>query len=110
MPSTPRQKVPVILCVDAEPDPRLVSHDAPEPWVGYEFTQRYLTDLRPRLEDRSEAPARYGWFLRMDPQIAEAYGSATWVVDRYGRHLDEVLRHGDEVGLHPHMYRWLPRE
>jgi hypothetical protein len=106
--SAPR--IPVILCVDVEPDPRLVSRAAPPPWVGYEGTQRYLADLRPRLEARTGVPAHYAWFLRMDPQVAEAYGSATWLVDRYRGHLEEVQRRGDELGLHPHFYRWLPRE
>ncbi len=60
------------------------ARDAPEPWVGYELTQRYLRELRPRIEALTGAPVRYSWFLRIDHQIAEPYGSATWVVDRYG--------------------------
>jgi hypothetical protein len=39
--------VPLIFCVDVEPDPRLVNHDAPEPWVGDEITQRFFS---PRME------------------------------------------------------------
>jgi hypothetical protein len=102
--------VPVILCIDIEPDPRLVSRGNPEPWVGYEHAQRYLDDLRPRIEARTGSPARYAWFLRMDPQISESYGDAAWVVERYRAHLEDVARLGDELGLHPHPYRWLERE
>jgi hypothetical protein len=102
--------VPVILCIDVEPDPRLVSRQNPEPWVGYEHTQRYLAGLRPRLEARTGSPARFAWFLRMDPQVAEPYGNAAWVVERYRTHLEDVARVGDELGLHPHPYRWLERE
>jgi len=99
--------IPVIFCVDVEPDPRLVNRDAPEPWVGYELTQRYLRDLRPRIEAVTGAPVHYSWFLRVDAQIAEPYGSATWIVDRYGAHIEEIQRAGDEIGVHPHAYRWL---
>ena len=101
--------IPVIFCVDVEPDPRLVNHDAPEPWVGYEITQRYLRELRPRIEAVTGAPVHYSWFLRIDAQI-EPYGSATWVVDRYGAHMEEIQRAGDEIGVHPHAYRWLENE
>jgi len=102
--------IPVIFCVDVEPDPRLVNRDAPEPWVGYEATQRYLRDLRPRIEAVTKAPVHYSWFLRMDPQITEPYGSATWIVDHYPAHMEEIQRAGDEIGLHPHPYRWLEDE
>jgi len=101
--------IPVIFCVDVEPDPRLVNHDAPEPWVGYEITQRYLRELRPRIEAATGAPVHYSWFLRIDAQI-EPYGSATWAVDRYGAHMEEIQRAGDEIGVHPHAYRWLENE
>ena len=102
--------IPVVFCVDVEPDPRLVNRDAPEPWVGYELTQRYLRDLRPRIEAVTGAPVHYSWFLRVDAQIAEPYGSATWAVDRYGAHLEEIQGAGDEIGVHPHAYRWLEDE
>jgi hypothetical protein len=102
--------VPVILCVDVEPDPRLVSRAKQEPWTGYEHIQRYLDDLRAHIEARTGSPARYAWFLRMDPQIAESYGNAAWAVERYRTHLETVARLGDELGLHPHPYRWLDQE
>ena len=100
----------MIFCVDVEPDPRQPSRVVLEPWLGYEFTQRYLRDLRPRIEALSGAPAHFSWFLRMDPQVAEPYGSATWVADSYRAHMDEIQRAGDEIGVHPHPYRWLEDE
>ncbi len=101
--------IPVIFCVDVEPDPRLVNRDAPEPWIGYGVTQRYLRDLRPRIEAVTGAPVHYSWFLRIDAQI-EPYGSATWIVDRYPAHIEEIQHAGDEIGVHPHAYRWLEDE
>jgi len=98
--------IPVVLCIDVEPDPRLVSRQAPEPWRGYEATQRSMEEWRARFGDATGAPVHFAWFLRMDPQIAGPYGSASWVADRYGAHLDAVQRQGDEVGVHPHPYRW----
>ena len=102
--------IPVILCVDVEPDQRPLNHDAPPPWTGYELTQRYMAELRARIERRTGTPAQLNWFLRMDPQVAEAYGSASVLVDRYRGHIDDVTGRGDEVGLHTHAFRWLRDE
>jgi hypothetical protein len=98
--------IPVVLCLDVEPNRRQVSRRDPEPWTGYEVTQRYIEALRPRLAEVTGAPARISWFLRMDPQVAEPYGSASWTVDRYRGHLESVRALGDELGIHPHAYRW----
>jgi len=102
--------IPVILAIDVEPDARLVNLRAPEPWGGYEHSQRYFGDLRPRIEALTGAAAHYSWFLRLDPQVVQAYGSATWVVDRYRAHIEEIQQQGDELGVHPHPYRWLDDE
>jgi hypothetical protein len=44
----------------------------------------------------------------MDPQIAQGYGSASYVVEKYRPQLDVLLAHGDAIGLHPHAWRWQP--
>lgn len=61
---------------------------------------------RSRLEDATGRPVRFSWWLRMDPQVTESYGSPGWVAERYGRELDELRHAGDEIGLHPHAWRW----
>jgi hypothetical protein len=103
-------RIPVVLCIDVEPDRRDPSPGAPEPWRGYEGAQRRLADLRLRLAAATGRPVHFAWFLRMDPQIAGVWGSAGWVTEHHRAHLDEVARCGDEIGLHPHAFRWLPRE
>jgi hypothetical protein len=45
----------------------------------------------------------------MDAQIAEAYGSATWIVDRYTDLIAQLVERGDEIGLHVHFHRWSAR-
>ncbi len=42
----------------------------------------------------------------MDPQVAETWGSATWLADAYSEVLAEFMACGDELGLHTHPYRW----
>ena len=96
--------IPVILCFDVEPDDIEVATDAP-PWVGFERLLELAPRWREQLAGATGRPVRFDWFLRMDPQIAEAYGSSSWVVDRYGRDIEGLRAAGDLIGLHPHMLR-----
>ena len=98
------RRVPVLLSFDVEPDEIEVGVDAP-PWLGFERLLERVKPLRDDLAVATGRPVRFDWFLRMDPQIAEAYGSAAWVVDRFGADLARLRSEGDLVGLHPHALR-----
>jgi peptidoglycan/xylan/chitin deacetylase (PgdA/CDA1 family) len=98
--------IPVILAIDVEPDEAEVPQARRLPWRGFEAMTSYARELRPRLAEASGAPVRFNWFLRMDAQIAEAYGSPTWVAETYRSEIDELLKAGDGFGLHPHAWRW----
>jgi hypothetical protein len=98
--------VPVIVCIDVEPDRRDPDRSDPSPWSGFEALHPWLERRRPRLAALTGSPARFSWYFRMDPQVAETYGSPTWAVTRYRRQVDEVRGQGDELGVHPHPFRW----
>jgi hypothetical protein len=98
--------VPVVLCVDVEPDARRIAVPGPTTWSGFERFVAGAPELRARLAEASGRPARLSWFLRMDPQIEVAYGSACWAADRYRAELAELAGAGDELGIHAHNWRW----
>lgn len=100
-------KTSVVLCIDVEPDVREVTLSGAKNWFGFEETFAYFSDLRPKLEDATGERVRYTWFLRMDPQIALAFGSSTFVTTRYGRFIESLRKAGDEIGVHVHAWRWL---
>jgi hypothetical protein len=99
-------KIPVIMCIDVEPDAREVEAFDWAGWKGFIAAHRFFTQLRPQLEGATGAPVRFSWFLRMDPQIEHAYGSPSWVVKRYSEIFRELESAGDELGLHTHVWRW----
>lgn len=98
--------IPVILCIDVEPDERQISSDTATDWEGFAETFKFFAALRPRLAAATEAPARFSWFFRMDPQIERAYGSPGWVAERHSALIAELAAAGDELGLHTHAWRW----
>jgi hypothetical protein len=99
-------KLPILICIDVEPDYRRPHPTTVADWVGFERTVEFVQSLRPRLEAATGAPVRFSWFLRMDPQIAQIYGSADWAVTRYSQILKNLEAAGDELGLHVHAWRW----
>ena len=101
-----RAEIPVVACVDVEPDLRVFDRGAPPAWTGFErFVQR-LPALRERLSELTGAPVAFTWFLRMDPQVAECCGSPAWVAETYRDSFADLVGSGDELGLHTHPWRW----
>ena len=98
--------IPVLLCIDIEPQQRAVDRHARRDWIGFPETWEFMESIRPRLAQATHRAAHFNWFLRMDPQISEAYGSADWAVTRYPAIFDGISRAQDELGLHPHAWRF----
>jgi hypothetical protein len=98
--------LPIIFCLDVEPDPRELDPKTSENWNGFESAVEFLNSVRPQIEDATGSPANFIWFLRMDPQVNHVYGLASWVVQRYRRLIEELELAGDELGLHVHAWRW----
>jgi hypothetical protein len=98
--------IPIILCIDVEPDPRLTDLSDPAPWKGFEACYTRFSLLRKRLAAATGSPVHYNWYLRMDPQVADTYGSAAWVMKEYATEFQDLVTQGDDIGLHTHNYRW----
>lgn len=106
MPTSLRSRIPVVVCIDVEPEGRAIDPDVRVDWRGFESALNYFSAFRPRLAAATRAPAHFSWFLRMDPQIERVYGSAAWGAVRYADPLRRLEETGDEVGIHPHFWRF----
>jgi hypothetical protein len=94
------------MCIDVEPEAREVDASDRSGWKGFVSAYHFFSRLRPELEGATGAPARFSWFLRMDPQIEHTYSSSSWVVERHPEIFRELESAGDELGLHTHAWRW----
>jgi hypothetical protein len=103
---SPAEPVPVVLCIDCEPDPRMVDPTAPPPLDGYRLVHEHFAVWREHAEEVTGAPVHLNWFFRMDPQIATTYGDPGVFVERHPELLDRVRDAGDGLGVHPHAWRW----
>jgi hypothetical protein len=99
--------IPAIWRIDIEPDGHEVRPDSnPPPWHGFVAMAALVEELRPRLADRTGAEGHPTWFLRLDPNIERCFGQADFVVERYRGLMDQLLAHGDPLGIHVHCHRW----
>ena len=98
--------LPIVVCIDVEPDRRMVSRHGAEPLQGFEKLMTLLPGLRDRIATVTGAVPSFTWFLRMDAQIADAYGSPTALAERYQHQLAELTALGDELAVHAHAWRW----
>ena len=99
--------IPAIWRIDVEPDEHeLRLEPNPPPWHGFVAMAALVEQLRPRLADRSGNVAHPSWFLRLDPIIERCLGQADFVVEHYRRLIDQLLGHGDPMGIHVHYHRW----
>lgn len=92
---------PVHFAFDIEPDERLpapggaLCDDAAKVFAA-------IAARRARIEDATGAPARFGWYVRMDNHIRALYGDATGLAQAHRAALEAAAEAGDEIGLHIH--------
>ena len=105
-----RSALPVVLCIDVEPDDRILAEDEGGPWLGLERFLERIPAVRSRLAELTGGPVAFTWFLRMDPQVERVWGTAQWAAVEYAESLGHLVAEGDELGLHTHTWRWDPQE
>lgn len=99
-------ELPVVVCIDVEPDERLPDPRGRATLDGFEATVAAVQRLRGALEEATRSPVAFTWTVRMDPQIDVLYGSPSWLWDRCAPALEAAVATGDSIGLHVHTFRW----
>jgi hypothetical protein len=99
-------KVPIVLVFDVEPDEREVSPTHRPEWLGFERLVDWIQPRRRQIERVSGRKVTFNWALRLDEQIAHAYGRADWPIHHYRQLFRELRAEGDGFGIHPHAWRW----
>ena len=71
-------KVPIVLVFDVEPDQRELSPTNRPDWLGFKRLVNWIRPRRRQIEQATGRQATFNWALRLDEQIAHAYGRADW--------------------------------
>ncbi|MGI9600898.1 MAG: hypothetical protein ACR2QE_03365 [Acidimicrobiales bacterium] len=98
--------IPIVLTVDVEPDDREADPATTTDWTGFGPTVESFDELREQATVDTGAPARFSWFLRMDPQVEVVHGDNQWFTQRHRSTIARLEARGDVIGLHTHAFRW----
>jgi hypothetical protein len=96
---------PLVIVMDVEPDERK-PQTSTGGWSGVLDTIPRFEDMRRRFAEKTGAPVRFNWYLRMDPQIEQVWGDPRWIAQAAPQLFETAEKHGDHMGIHPHMWRW----
>ncbi len=104
------KKIPIILCIDVEPDGFFIDKTKLLPWRGFEALHQLFNSFRKPIKEATGEKAHFLWSYSLDPQVEKTYGSAAWPLTHYSQITADLETQGDELGLHPHAYRSLPQK
>ncbi len=99
----------IIIGCDTDPDrPSFVdgADDDCGSWRGVEEGISLYKELISDLKDSAGNEPKTTWLLRVDEQVKTIKGDYTWVLKRYERGLKALEADGDELGWHPHFYKY----
>jgi hypothetical protein len=97
--------IPVLFCCDIEPEGRLDLPSSEPAWPGIAELEAWTAQHRPIILRATGRAPHFNWFLRFDPQVEHACGSATWIADAHRALWQGFIEMGDEIGVHVHVYR-----
>ena len=75
-------------------------------WRGFREWVDLVDGIRRELADRTGRSPRFGWYFRMDPQIATVHGDAAYAARRFTDLVEHLEEQGDVFGMHVHPLRW----
>jgi hypothetical protein len=101
----------VIIGCDTDPDrPGFVEKATEEgkSWRGVTEGISLLKEITHDIKDGDGVVPRITWLIRADEQIKLLYGDYAWALRNFENLLKDLQSDGDELGWHPHFYKFDP--
>ena len=96
---------PAFLAVDVEPNGFQLGDEGPAAWSGFSAMAAFVDELREELLATTGVAPTIGWYYRLDPQIAAAFGRPDYAVRTFASLVEAQRRRGDYFGIHVHPVR-----
>jgi len=103
--------VPIVIGCDTDPDRESLVGPLPSGQLQWRGMLEGIPALKQlvraaALRDRAGSPPRFTWLLRADEQVRAHHGSHAWALEANRPFLDGLATSGDELGWHPHFWRF----
>lgn len=109
MSTTNQQTLYIVIGCDTDPDRVGFLDNVPSDtltWRGMLSGIPRLKSAVAHLTDGDEHAPVFTWLLRVDEQIRRVHGEYAWVLRQHRAFLEELESSGDELGWHPHFWRF----
>lgn len=99
----------ICLTIDTDPDnlSGIQTNRKTLEWNGLQAVQALPDELEKRHTELGFSRIPITWFLRVDGQIRNAYGSSLHLYEKYEAFWQRTKTTGDELAWHPHLYTGL---
>jgi hypothetical protein len=101
--------VPIVIGCDTDPDRESLLGPLPAgqlQWRGMLEGIPALKQSVAAIADAAGSAPRFTWLLRADEQVRAHHGSFAWALEGNRPLLDGLAASGDELGWHPHFWRF----
>jgi hypothetical protein len=100
-------KIPVHFNLETEPD----DYELAPLGVKYNITgirkiYQHFSNLRPHLQEITQAPVHYNLMWRIDPHFEATCGSIAELIPQHADIIQAICDNGDELGVHFHPLCW----
>lgn len=103
-----------VICCDVDPD--VLGYNVPAArfdvykeklgWKGVEDNLPKVSEIRDLVKDSNSNNAKITWFVRSDEQMKLVFGDHAHPLRKFWELWKELVNQGDEIGWHPHFWRW----
>jgi hypothetical protein len=103
------KKLYIVIGCDSDPDrPGFLPGVTEEgkSWRGLVEGPEVLKNAARSVTDSTGKTVKVTWVLRVDEQVRLLYGDYAWVLSNYRDRLLQLENDGDELGWHPHFYKY----
>jgi len=109
-----RRTMRIVICCDVDPD--VLGYDIPASrfdapkaelsWRGVEENASKAREICDLVEDSQSKTAKITWFVRSDEQMKIIFEDFAYPLRRFRDLWKKFKLRGDEIGWHPHLWRW----
>lgn len=104
-----QRTVHIVIGCDTDPDRVGFLDGVPTDTLTWRGMLEGIPLLKQRVSGCRDSDGRspmFTWLLRVDEQVKRVHGEYAWVLRTHGSFLEELERSGDELGWHPHFWRF----
>ena len=94
----------VCITIDTDADPLIEDHKTSVSFKNLDYSLNKISDKILELENKMNIKLPVSWFVRVDNQIKDEFGSYDWILNNYSKFWENERLKKNEIHWHSHIY------